>query len=38
MEKVKLQWGHLAFRYMGQDPALPRVVDVGWYLLKRRMK
>ena len=38
MEKVKLQWDHLAFRYMGQDPALPRVVDVGRYLLKRRMK
>ena len=30
MEKVRLQQDHLEFRYMGQDPALPGMMDVGW--------
>lgn len=36
------KWGsskdHLEFKYTGQDPALPGMMDVGWYLLKRKMK
>lgn len=38
MEKVRLREDHLEFKYTGQDPALPGMMDLGWSLLKRKMK